>query len=53
MNHAAWEFRNEQFKAFERIIKLTEEQQIDLLLIQAPITKVFILLTPTTKNLIN
>jgi len=37
----SWEFREEQFRAFERIIKLIKEQQIDLLLIQAPITKGF------------
>lgn len=35
----AWEFRNEQFKAFERIIKLSQEQQIELVFIQAPITQ--------------
>jgi hypothetical protein len=34
-----WEFRNEQFKALDRIIKLTEEQQIELVFIQAPITQ--------------
>jgi hypothetical protein len=35
----AWEFRTEQFKALERIIKLTQEQKIELIFIQAPITK--------------
>jgi len=35
----AWEFRDDQFKALERIIKLTEEQQIELIFIQAPITE--------------
>lgn len=35
----SWEFRNDQFKAFERIIKLAEEQQVELVFVQAPITK--------------
>jgi len=36
-----WELRNDQIKALERIIKLTNEQQVELFLIQAPITKGF------------
>lgn len=35
----SWEFRNNQFKALERIIKLANEQQVELIFIQAPITK--------------